>query len=182
MRILIAAALAAATMVGPALAQADPSERREWRDDRRDFQRDRRDFQQDRRAYERGDISRREFREERREFQDDRRDFRDDRRDWREARRDGAYHNGQGWRDGRYHGAWNGHRYYHPRGYDYRSWGVGYRLPRAYWGDPYWISRPYDYRLFSPYRGTRWVRVGPDALLINVHTGRIVQVVRSRFY
>lgn len=197
MRKMILATLLAAVAAGPVLAQ-DRGElrenRREYREDRRDFREDRRDFRQDRRDYRQGEISRGEFRDERRDFRGDRRDFREDRRDFRDDRRDirndrrefwndrGWRGQRTGWRDNRWYGNWNGGSYYHPRGYAYRPYSVGLILPRAYWNDGYYISRYDDYRLGRPGLNRRWVRVGPDALLINVRTGRVIDVVRGRFW
>ena len=121
-------------------------------------------------------------------------DRRDDRRDdWRDDRHDGRrddrrYDNRGGHdRDYRYDSSWNGARYRgpayaYPRGYGYQSWGVGYRLPQAYFGNRYWIGNPGYYRLPPAYRGTRWVRVGPDALLIDRRSGYVVRAVRGLYW
>lgn len=68
-----------------------------------------------------------------------------------------------------------------PYGYRYRRWGYGEVLPRAYWGRNYWMS---DYWLFGldvPPVDCEWVRYGPDALLIDIRTGEILQVIYGRF-
>ncbi|QXQ05445.1 DUF1090 family protein [Sphingosinicellaceae bacterium] len=117
---------------------------------------------------------------------DDRRDYRrDDRRDdrrgdeWRDNR-------GGDWRDHR--GGWDGERRYnagryeYPRGYGYRAWGVGGFLPRSYWGERYWVARPVAYGLPYAGPGTRWIRVGPDALLIRNFNGSVIRVARGIFY
>ena len=115
--------------------------------------------------------------EDRREWHNDRRDWHEDRWEWRDDRREWNQ------RDIR----WNGQRYRapvyaYPRGNGYRPWAVGYRLPPAYYGAGYWIEEPAYYRLPPPYRGTRWVRVGPDALLISIGNGIIVQAVRGLYW
>lgn len=154
MRKLLLAGLAGILMAGPALADDD---RREWREDRREWREDRRDF-----------------REARRDWRDDRRDGR---RDWRRG-----YHGD--WRGGDWR--WNGPRYrgayVYPRGYGYQAWGLGRRLPGAYYADRYFIVDPGFYRLPPAYRGTRWVRVGPDALLIDRYTRAIIRAVRGVYY
>lgn len=157
MRKLLLAGLTGLMMAGP-VAAADwrdgRNDRREWREDRRDdWRSERRD---DRRDY------RRDVRDDRRDY---RRDIRQDRRDWR-------------WNGNRYRGP----VYAHPRGYGYQAWGVGYRVPPAYVSDRYWIGDPGYYRLPPPYRGTRWVRVGPDALLISLGSGVVVQAVRGLYW
>jgi Ni/Co efflux regulator RcnB len=65
--------------------------------------------------------------------------------------------------------------YHRPAGWVSRHWGYGDRLPRAYWGAQYIIG---DYWLFAlevPPAGYEWVRVGDDALLIDVNTGEVLQ-------
>jgi Ni/Co efflux regulator RcnB len=71
--------------------------------------------------------------------------------------------------------------YHAPRGFAYRRWGYGEFLPRIYWAQRYWLS---DYWLFGldvPPVGCEWVRYGPDALLINISTGEVIQVLYGRF-
>ena len=122
---------------------------------------------------------RRDYRDDRREWRDDRQDFRGDRRDWRDDRRDWRNDRRDDWR-------WSGARYrgpayQYPRGYGYQPWGVGYRLPPAYVGQRFWIADPGFYRLPRAGWGTRWVRVGPDALLIG-RDGIILRAVRGLYW
>ncbi len=72
--------------------------------------------------------------------------------------------------------------YYYPRGYAYRYYGVGTFLPRAYFDTRYYIGQPDYYRLPPAFAGTRWIRVGPDALLIRNYDRRVVRVIRGIFY
>jgi Ni/Co efflux regulator RcnB len=68
------------------------------------------------------------------------------------------------------------------RDYSYRRLNVGYRLRPAYYGPRYVIS---DYRMYglrAPGRYLRWVQYGPDLLLVNIRTGRVVEVLPGRFY
>ncbi len=74
-----------------------------------------------------------------------------------------------------------GGRYHGPRGYRYHHWGVGYRLPREYWISDYYIDDYAAYDLDPAPDGFRWIRYGPDILLINVDTGEIVQTVYGAF-
>ena len=65
--------------------------------------------------------------------------------------------------------------YHRPAGWVARRWGYGDLLPRAYWGPQYLIG---DYWLFAlevPPAGYEWVRVGDDALLIDINTGEVLQ-------
>lgn len=155
MRKMLLAALAGVMMAGPVLAQpwVGRDDRREWRDDRREWREDRREDRRDRRGGYR-----------------DRGDYRDDRRDWNRS-------------DWRWRGARvRGPAYVYPRGYVYRPWNVGYRLPQPYFSNRYFIADPGYYRLPPAYRGARWVRVGPDALLVGIRDGVILQAVRGRYW
>jgi Ni/Co efflux regulator RcnB len=123
---------------------------------------------------------RRDHREDRQDFRHDRRDIRRDRRDFRFNERDFRQSRQNEWR-------WAGQRhreraYNFPRGYRYQPYGVGIRLPQPYFGGGYWINDPGYYRLPPAYRGTRWVRVGPDALLVNIGNGVVISVVRGLYW
>ena len=72
--------------------------------------------------------------------------------------------------------------YHAPRGYHYRRWTFGERLPRIYFVQDYWITDFAAYDLMEPPEGYVWVRYGPDALLIDEDTGEIVEVVYGVFY
>ena len=76
----------------------------------------------------------------------------------------------------------NAGAYRSPRGYAPRHWGYGERLPRDYYARDYWITDFLMYALFAPPPGLMWVRVGPDALLIDQYTGEIIQVDYGVFY
>ena len=188
MRRFILSTLALATLATPAIAQVYPGE---IRDDRREVQREYRDLEEARQYGDRDDI-----REEREEFRDARRELRDD---VRERQQDGVYgrddrryddrrlderrYDERRVTDGRYQGRrFQGATYYHPRGYGYRRYVVGGYLPRAYWGNRYNIARPGAYGLTGQWRGTQWIRVGGDALLIRVRNGSVVKVVRGIYY
>jgi Ni/Co efflux regulator RcnB len=72
--------------------------------------------------------------------------------------------------------------YRQPQGYEQRHWGFGERLPTAYYARDYWLTDFALYGLFGPPEGLVWVRVGPDALLIDQSSGEIVQVDYGVFY
>jgi Ni/Co efflux regulator RcnB len=132
--------------------------------DRRDFDRNR-DFDRDR--YE--ERGRRDF--DRRNF--DRRDFRND-RDRYEARRYFSYR-------GREYAAVRGPEFRYPRGWAYRRWYRGDVLPSLFIAAPFFFDYGY-LGLPPPPPGTRWVRYGPDALLVNVYSGRVVDSIYDAFY
>ena len=97
-------------------------------------------------------------------------------RDWRNDRR-------YDWR--RYR---NSHRsifrigvYFDPFGYGYQPFDIGYRLVPAYYSQQYWID-PAMYSLPYPPPGTQWVRYWNDALLIDVYSGEVVDVIHNFFW
>ncbi len=146
--------------------------------------RDGRDMRQDdHRGYQdqRGDQGGRDFHDGRDYRHDDRRDYGnrgDIRQDYRQAFRDDRRGYGESDSYARFHG----NRYFYPRGYGYRYYSVGTFLPRVFFDQRYYIGNPYAYRLPLAYAGTRWIRVGPDALLIRVYDGRVVRVIQGLFY
>lgn len=185
MKRFVLAALAATTLAGPVLAQDFHRDRQELHNDRHELRNDRQELRGDRRELRQDvrDGDHREFRRDAREFERDRRDFRGDRRDFRGDRRD--------WRDDRHddrrdwrwdRDRFHGGGYAYPRGYGYRSWGVGINLAPVYFGQRYWINDYGRYQLGAPAYGTRWVRVGPDALLIRIRDGFILRAVRGLYY
>jgi|SRR5579871_716070 len=74
-------------------------------------------------------------------------------------------------------GGWAG-----PPGWHYRRFLFGELFPLAWCGPGWWIDDYWWYELPVPPWGYAWVRNGPDALLVNVRTGRIVEVVYDVFY
>jgi hypothetical protein len=99
--------------------------------------------------------------------------------DWR---RDNRYD----WRDYRARNRTIYHlpRYYAPYGwgYGYRRFGVGFTLDSVLFGSNYWIGDPWAYRLPPAYGPYRWVRYYDDALLVDIRTGTVVDVVYDIFW
>ena len=193
MRKAIISLLLASTLATPALAQSW-RDRGEARQDRGEARQDRGEVRQDRREVNR-DVRRGDYREaqqDRRELRDDRRDLRGDRRDWRDDRRDNRGNWNNGWRgDRRYD--WQGYRssnrnvyrlprYYAPRGNAYRRYAPGYRIDPFFYGQRYWISDPWAYRLPPAYGSYRWVRYYDDVLLIDIRNGYVRDVINSFFW
>lgn len=88
---------------------------------------------------------------------------------------------------------WRGHRnhhrslfrlghYYDPYGWNYRHFSIGYSLWPNYYGSNYWLNDPWQYRLPPAYGPYRWVRYYDDALLVNIYTGQVVDVVYNFFW
>jgi Ni/Co efflux regulator RcnB len=156
-KLILASALATTLMPAAAMAQSYG----EVRHDNREIRRDQRDLRD---AQRRGDW--RDARDARRDIRDDRRERREDWRDFRRAHPDT-------YRIGGYVG---------PRaGWRYRPVAVGYRFDPAYYGQRYWID-PVRFHLRPVESSLRWVRYGNDVLLVNIRTGRVIEVNNGFFY
>ena len=75
-----------------------------------------------------------------------------------------------------------GPAYYFPRGYGYQAWGYGMYLPGAFFINDYVLYNAYNYGLQPPPPGYEWIRVGHDALLVQIGTGYILDVARDLFW
>jgi len=78
----------------------------------------------------------------------------------------------------RYH--WNVYR--RPAGWYHHRWVYGEHLPRSWFAHDYWISSFVMFGLLAPPDGYVWVRVGDDALLVDVDTGEVIRVAYNVFY
>jgi Ni/Co efflux regulator RcnB len=85
------------------------------------------------------------------------------------------------WR-GRYHDRIRGPVFRYPTGYGYRRWSIGALLPGLFLSSAYYYDGWRGIGLDAPGRGRRWVRYGPDLLLVNTRTGRVIDVVYDAFY
>lgn len=119
-------------------------------------------------------------------------------RDGRRYNRDGRYdrdnrHRWTGnWRhDRRYD--WRNYRnrhrsifslgfYFDPFGFNYRRFGIGSYLYPNYYQSNYWINDPWQYRLPPVYGPYRWVRYHDDAVLIDIYSGEVVDVIYGFFW
>ncbi|HTX49926.1 MAG TPA: RcnB family protein [Caulobacteraceae bacterium] len=63
----------------------------------------------------------------------------------------------------------------------YHRWGYGEFLPRAWLVPARFVVDFGDYNLAAPPPNFEWVQNGPDALLVNLDTGMVVQVVPGAF-
>ena len=73
-------------------------------------------------------------------------------------------------------------RYFDPYGWGYRHFSIGYSLWPSYYGSSFWLNDPWQYRLPPAYGPYRWVRYYNDALLVNIYTGQVVDVIYSFFW
>jgi Ni/Co efflux regulator RcnB len=115
------------------------------------------------------DVARGRMKEAREDSREVREDMRETNRDWRDYRRT-------------HRSVYNRGAYRGPRGYRYRPVTVGYRFAPSYYSRNYWISNPGTYRLQPARRGLSWVRYGNDAVLVNLRTGRVLEVNRGFFW
>jgi Ni/Co efflux regulator RcnB len=72
--------------------------------------------------------------------------------------------------------------YRRPAGFYVHRWAFGERLPVAFYVRDYWISDFALYGLMEPWPGYEWIRVGDDALLVDVETGEVIRVEYGLFY
>lgn len=156
-KLILATALAATFIPVASMAQSLG----EVRSDHRELRHDQRDLRD---ARMRGD--RHDARDARRDIRSDRREIREDWRDYRRAHPD----------------VYRGPAYVGPRsGWRYRPVRVGHHFEPAFYGQRYWIDAG-RYRLRPVASNLRWVRYGRDVVLVNIRTGRVLEVNRNFFY
>jgi len=76
----------------------------------------------------------------------------------------------------------HGPSFHYPRGYRYRRWTAGLLLPRIFLSQAYYYSNYAALGVGPPPPGYRWVRYGPDLLLVSMASGRIADVIYGAFY
>ncbi len=69
-----------------------------------------------------------------------------------------------------------------PRGFTYRRFGLGERVPTSLLAASFFLSDFGAYGLQSPPYGYVWVRDGADAVLVDRATGEVVQAQYGLFY
>lgn len=69
-----------------------------------------------------------------------------------------------------------------PRGFTYRRFSLGERVPAALLAADFFLSDYFSYGLTPPPPGYVWVRDGSDAVLVDRYTGEVVQVEYDVFY
>lgn len=73
--------------------------------------------------------------------------------------------------------------YYAPyRSYSYRRLSIGFFLDALFFGQDYWIADPWYYRLPEAYGPYRWVRYYDDAVLVNIYSGEVADVIHDFFW
>lgn len=77
---------------------------------------------------------------------------------------------------------YRGYAYRPPSGFYIRSWSYGDLLPRSWWSTQYRLNDWWSYGLPIPPIGYEYVRVGDDVLLVDMFSGRVVQVIYDVFW
>jgi hypothetical protein len=75
-----------------------------------------------------------------------------------------------------------GHYYAPYRNYYYQRLNIGFYLDPLFFGQDYWIGDPGYYRLPDVYGPYRWVRYYDDALLVDIYSGQVVDVIYGFFW
>jgi hypothetical protein len=101
---------------------------------------------------------------------------------WNRHWRNNYRYDWYGWRN-RYPSYFQVGIYYAPyRNYSYRRLSIGHVLDSMFFGDEYWIADPGYYRLPEVYGPYRWVRYYDDALLVDIYSGEVVDVIHDFFW
>lgn len=139
--------------------------------DRRDGNRYDNDRRWDRRDHDRYDGRHDYGRYSNRGYNNWDRNWRNDRRyDWQSHRT-------------RYSSYYRMPHYYSPyRDWSYRRLYVGFNLWPLFYSERFWITNPWYYRLPDVYGPYRWVRYYDDALLVDIETGEVVDVIDNFFW
>jgi hypothetical protein len=74
-------------------------------------------------------------------------------------------------------------RYYSPyRNHYYSRLSIGIYLNSLFYSNNYWINDPWQYRLPDVYGPYRWIRYYDDAVLVDVYSGEVVDVIYDFFW
>ena len=86
------------------------------------------------------------------------------------------------WHRGQYYGRIQGPAFVYPRGWAYRRWTIGTRLPPVLFAPAYFYPGWAALGLGAAPPGYAWVRYGPDLLEVNLISGEVEDVVYGVFY
>jgi Ni/Co efflux regulator RcnB len=89
---------------------------------------------------------------------------------------------GQWWWRGKWINRIRVSAFMYPRGWSYRYWYVGDLLPALFLAPQYYYDDVAPLGLETPPPGYRWVRYGPDLLLVNLRTGSVEETAYGVFY
>lgn len=94
----------------------------------------------------------------------------DNRYNWSDYRRSNSHI----YRVGRYNAPYYGNRY--------NRFSIGLFLGSGYYASNYWINDPWHYRLPAAHGPYRWVRYYDDALLVDIYSGEVLDVIYDFFW
>jgi len=167
----------------------DRGDRTRWNGDRSQFNRGNRDWNTSRSRTDWNGNDRNRWNSNDR---DRNRNWSGDRNRWDNDRNRGRWNNN--WRNDRRYD-WRGYRssnrniyrlprYYAPSswGYGYRRFSIGFFLDSMLYSSSYWINDPFYYRLPDVDGPYRWVRYYNDALLVDIYSGEVVDVIYDIFW
>lgn len=115
-------------------------------------------------------------------YRDGYRDGRRDDRRWDRRWRDDRRYNWSDYRRSHRHIYRMGPYYAPYHGYSYRRLSIGFFMDSMFFSSRYWINDPGYYRLPPAYGGYRWVRYYDDALLVDIYSGEVVDVIHNFFW
>ena len=72
--------------------------------------------------------------------------------------------------------------YYDPFGWGYQPYQIGWRMWPSYYSSNFWINDPWQYRLPYAPPGTQWVRYYDDAVLVDMWSGQVEDVIYNFFW
>ena len=72
--------------------------------------------------------------------------------------------------------------YSDPFGWGYQPYGIGWRMWPSYYSSRYWLDDPWQYRLPYAPAGTRWIRYWDDAILVDLWSGQVIDVIYNFFW
>jgi len=100
---------------------------------------------------------------------------------WNRSWRNNRQYDWQHWRQ-RNRSVFHLRPYRDPYGWAYRLFSIGWRLWPQYYASSYWVGDPSMYRLPQAPPGTRWIRYYNDALLVDMWTGEVIDVIPNFFW
>ena len=100
---------------------------------------------------------------------------------WNSSWRKDHRYDWQNWRRHHHH-RFHLHPYFDPFGWGYYHYWIGWRLWPGYYGSHYWITDPWYYRLPPAPPGTRWVRYYNDAVLVDMWSGEVIDIIYGFFW
>jgi Ni/Co efflux regulator RcnB len=100
---------------------------------------------------------------------------------WNTSWRDNHRYDWRNWRN-RHRSLFHFGLYYDPFGWGYQRYSIGWRMWPNYFSSSFWINDPWQYRLPYAPPGTQWVRYYDDAVLVDMWSGQVVDVIYDFFW